>query len=180
MENEKNLEIKIIPDTVNNTLTVWDTGIGMDRTDLINNLGTIARSGTTQFLEAMKNAESLNQIGQFGVGFYSYFLVATNITVISRKAESNEQWIWSSDAGSGYKISKDKPENFIPRGTKIVLKLKDDMREYLEKSKIKELIKKYSNYIGFGIYMEEEKSYSEEEPMNEEELKEQLEKEKKE
>ena len=128
----------------------------------------------------MKNAESLNQIGQFGVGFYSYFLVASNITVISRKAGENEQWIWSSDAGSGYKITKDKPENFIPRGTKIVLKLKDDMREYLEKSKLKELIKKYSNYIGFGIFMEEEKSYSEEEPMTEDELKEQEEKERKE
>ena len=102
----------------------------------------------------MKNAESLNQIGQFGVGFYSYFLVASNITVVSRKAGENEQWIWSSDAGSGYKITKDKPENFIPRGTKIVLKLKDDMREYLEKSKLKELIKKYSNYIVFGIFME--------------------------
>jgi HSP90 family molecular chaperone len=172
IENEKNLEIKIIPDPSTHTLTVWDTGIGMNKEDLINNLGTIARSGTTQFLEAMKNADSMNQIGQFGVGFYSYFLVAANITVISRKAGENEQWIWSSDAGSGFKIMKDTSDDLIPRGTKIILKLKDDMKEYLDQSKIKELIKKYSNYIGFGIFMEEEKTFSEEVPMSEEELRE--------
>ena len=85
MEDEQNLEIKILIDEKEQTLTIWDTGIGMNREDLINNLGTIARSGTTQFLEAMKSKDSLNQIGQFGVGFYSVFLVAANITVVSKK-----------------------------------------------------------------------------------------------
>jgi molecular chaperone HtpG len=89
------LEIKLVPDLATGTLTIWDTGIGMNREDLINNLGTIAHSGTTQFLEAIKNAENLNLIGQFGVGFYSYFLVASKVTVISKKA-GEDQWIWAS------------------------------------------------------------------------------------
>lgn len=128
----------------------------MNREDLINNLGTIARSGTTQFLEAMKNKDTLNQIGQFGVGFYSVFLVAAHITVISKKP-NEEQWIWSSDASNGFKISKDLSDNKLTRGTKVVIQLKDDMKEYLKPEKLKKLIKRYSNYIGFPIYMEEEK-----------------------
>lgn len=176
MKEEPNLEIKILIDEKEQTLTIWDTGIGMNREDLINNLGTIARSGTTQFLEAMKSKDSLNQIGQFGVGFYSLFLVAANVTVISKKP-NEEQWIWTSDATNGFKIAKDVSENQIPRGTKVILKLKDDMKEYLKLTKIKELIKRYSNYIGFPILMEEEKSVDEEVPLTEEELREEEEKE---
>lgn len=173
MEQEPNLEIKILIDEPNQTLTIWDTGIGMNREDLINNLGTIARSGTTQFLEAMRNKDSLNQIGQFGVGFYSVFLVAANITVVSRKAEEEDQWIWTSDASNGFKLAKDLSDNKITRGTKLIIKLKDDMREYLKPEKLKKLIKKYSNYIDFPILLEEEKNVDEEVPMTEEELAEQ-------
>ncbi len=118
----------------------------MNREDLINNLGTIAHSGTTQFLEAIKNAENLNLIGQFGVGFYSYFLVANKVTVISRKA-GEDQWIWTSQAGNSFKIIKDEKGDKLTRGTKIVLSLKDDMKQYLENTKLKELVNKYSQFV---------------------------------
>jgi heat shock protein beta len=118
----------------------------------------------------MRNKDSLNQIGQFGVGFYSVFLVAAHITVVSRKAEEEDQWIWTSDASNGFKLAKDLSENKIPRGTKLILKLKDDMKEYLKGDKLKKLVKKYSNYIDFPILLQEEKDVDEEVPLTDEEI----------
>lgn len=141
----------------------------MNREDLINNLGTIAHSGTTQFLEAIKNADNLNLIGQFGVGFYSYFLVANQVTVISRKT-GDDQWIWTSQAGNSFKIIKDEKGEQLTRGTKIVLTLKDDMKQYLEVAKIKELVNKYSQFVQFPVQMKETVTKKEEQPLSEEEL----------
>ena len=151
----------------------------MNREDLINNLGTIAHSGTTQFLEAIKNAENLNLIGQFGVGFYSYFLVASQVTVISKKA-GEDQWIWTSQAGNSFKIIKDDNGEQLTRGTKIVLTLKEDMKQYLDTQKLKDLVKKYSQFVQFPVQMKETITKQEDQQLTDEELLEQEEVERKE
>lgn len=160
-EIEPEMSIKIRADKDKNQLTIWDTGIGMDRNDLINNLGTIARSGTTQFLEALKQGGNLNLIGQFGVGFYSYFLVSNRVKVISKK-QGSDQWVWISSAGSTFKIFKDESDDQLTRGTKIILTLKQDMKEYLEEKKLKELVMRYSEFINFPIYLWTKKEISKE------------------
>lgn len=161
MRNEEKLFIRIIPDKTNNTLTIWDSGIGMTKNDLISSLGTIARSGTRQFVDLLSGGADISMIGQFGVGFYSAYLVANKVVVIS-KNNDDEQYRWESIANSTFVINKDvileDGSNKLGRGTKIILHLKDEHIEFLEEKKLKDLIKKHSEFISFPIELYVEKS----------------------
>lgn len=151
-------EIRIKADKDNKLLHIRDTGIGMTKDDLINNLGKIAKSGTSEFIEKVKAGADVNQIGQFGVGFYSAFLAADTVTVTT-KHNNDTQYIWQSsvDDQTSYTISEDPRGNTLGRGTLITLHVRDDSLEFLEESKLKELIKKYSEFITFPIYLWSEK-----------------------
>ena len=156
-------KIRIIPDKKADTLTITDTGIGMDRQELIDNLGTIARSGTKSFVSRLKEAkDGASLIGQFGVGFYSAFMVADRIAVLSRRAGSEEAWSWSSDGGSGFEIaSVAKDDAQAPkRGTSVVLHLKEDAAKYLEAYEIERIVRAYSDNIQFPIELVDDKNES--------------------
>jgi len=144
------LEIKIDFDYDAKTISITDTGIGMTKAELIKNLGTVAKSGTTAFLEAMGQGENMSLIGQFGVGFYSAFLVANKVVVTS-KSNDDEQHIWTSTADSKFFLIKDPRGDTLGRGTRVTLHLKDDAVEFVEQDKIKNLVKKYSEFINYPI-----------------------------
>ena len=170
------LEIRISFDAEKKTLSILDTGIGMTKDDLIEKLGTVAKSGTTQFLEAIAKGGSINLIGQFGVGFYSSFLVADKVTVIS-KHDDDDQWIWMSSAGSQFVVKKDPRGNTLGRGTEVILDLKQDAEEFLTQDQLKNTIKDYSEFINYPIYLYLEKDKYIDVPMTEEEIQKEEEKE---
>lgn len=147
-------KIRIAPDKKANTLSVIDSGIGMDRQELIDNLGTIARSGTKSFLSKLTEAkDGAGLIGQFGVGFYAAFMVADRIVVTSRRAGSDQVWVWSSSGGNGFEIAPagEADAQRVTRGTEIVLHMKDDAKKYLESYEIERIVRAYSDNIQFPI-----------------------------
>merc|ERR1711934_975013 len=153
----KDLEVKIEHDAEAKTISIIDTGVGMTKADLINNLGTVAKSGTTNFLEAMAEGADANLIGQFGVGFYSAFLVADKVSVTSKCNEDPVQHVWESTADASFTVVDDPRGNTLGRGTRVTLHLKEDAHDYLSEDKLKEASKKYSQFIQFPIYVKVKK-----------------------
>ena len=154
---DQELRIELIRDEAAGTLTIRDNGVGMTRDELIGNLGTIARSGSKKLMQSLsaEQKKDVSLIGQFGVGFYSAFLVADSVTVTSRKAGSDESWTWESEAKGEFEVrAADRAE----RGTDITLKLKEDANEYMQEWPVREVVRKYSDYVRWPIRMEVERS----------------------
>jgi len=161
------LDIRIKADEEHKILYIRDKGIGMTKQELITNLGTIAKSGTKTFLEQMSASADMNLIGQFGVGFYSAFLVADKLTVTSKSNDEPIQHIWESDASGDFVVGEDPEGNTLGRGTEIALHLKSDALEFLKQDVLKKLVTKYSEFINFPIYLWV--SHEEERPVHKEE-----------
>lgn len=158
LNNDPTQEIRIVTDKNNNTLTIFDTGVGMSKDELIKNLGTIARSGTKAFMELLKDKKDLSLIGQFGVGFYSAYLVGDKVDVVSRGVNSDKTYKWESTADGSFTVSEYSDNlwqygDSCTRGTKITIYLKDSEKEYLEETKIRTIIEKHSNYINYPIML---------------------------
>jgi len=175
LETSPELKIDIIPDVAAKKLVIRDTGVGMTKSDLVNNLGTIARSGTKNFMQAIQEGvEDISMIGQFGVGFYSAYLVSDKVTVIT-KHNDDEQYIWESEAGGHFTIQRDAHGEPLGRGTKIILHMKEEQTDYLKERTIKDLVKKHSQFIQYAINLQitkEEEVDAEEEEKKKEEIKE--------
>lgn len=152
------LDIRISADKDARTLTIADGGIGMTKEDLINHLGSIGASGTKKFVEKMQDGADVNMIGQFGVGFYSVFLVADNVKVASKHDDDTKQWVWESTADGNFFIYEDPRGNTIGRGTEVTLELKKDADEMMDPQKLKDIVKTYSEFIHFPIYVQTSKT----------------------
>lgn len=162
--SSETLKVRVRADKEKNTLTIEDSGVGMTKAELVNNLGRIAQSGTKKFMEALSgNSDDMNLIGQFGVGFYSGYLVADRITVVSKSASDDAQWRWESSAGSSFTVKDDTTfddhEAFASSsGTRITLHLKEDCDEYTDEFKLRDMLKRYSSFILFPIELWSEKT----------------------
>lgn len=170
LDSTEEMNIRIKADKENNMLHITDTGIGMTKQDLVNNLGTIAKSGTAEFLSKMQESSATqdmnDMIGQFGVGFYSAFLVADKV-IVTTKHNQDKQYIWESDSAS-FSIVDDPRGDSLKRGTTVSLQLKPEAKDFLEHDTIRTLVKKYSQFINFPIYLWASRTEQVEEPLDEE------------
>ena len=167
MGTETELEIKVQANEEEKTVDIIDNGIGMTKNDLINNIGTVARSGTSSFMEALEQGD-INLIGQFGVGFYSSFLVASKVEVIS-KHNDDKQYKWTSSATNTFTIEEDNSVE-LKRGTVVRLHLKEDAQEYLQAEELETLIQRYSSFINYPIYLQKKVSQEEKYEKTDEEI----------